>query len=135
VIQNLVDLVNGDAEFDFSSTDELMEGAAKNISPGALDLLRKGAIPVQDYLDVHGLSLPEAEEAIYSFINRSVYLGRNCVLLVHGRGHRSPDGVPIIKRNLENILLRGPLKKYILAFTTARPIDGGSGASYILLRI
>ncbi|MDR2946909.1 MAG: Smr/MutS family protein, partial [Candidatus Adiutrix sp.] len=60
--------------------------------------------------------------------------GRGCVLLIHGRGLGSHDGVPVLKRYLETFLLRGTPRKYILAFTTARPLDGGLGASYILLR-
>ncbi|MDR2367013.1 MAG: Smr/MutS family protein [Deltaproteobacteria bacterium] len=134
VVRDLVNLVNGKSEFDFSSTDELLEAQAKDLPPGIMEQLKKGLIPVQDHLDVHGFTLPEAAEAINAFVTKSVYLGRTCLLLVHGRGHRSPDGIPIIKRNLEHLLLRGPVKKYIWAFTTARPIDGGSGASYILLR-
>ncbi|MDR2302156.1 MAG: Smr/MutS family protein, partial [Deltaproteobacteria bacterium] len=134
VVRDLIDLINGKIEFDFSSTDELLEARAADLSPNKMDQLKKGLIPVQDHLDVHGYSLPQARDAINNFILKSVYLGRTCVLLVHGRGQGSPDGIPIIKRNLEHLLLRGPVKKHILAFTTARPIDGGSGASYILLR-
>ncbi|MDR2387941.1 MAG: Smr/MutS family protein [Deltaproteobacteria bacterium] len=134
VVQDLIDLINGKIDFDFSATDELLEARASDLAPSVMEQLKKGLIPVQDHLDVHGYSLPQAEDAINTFIMRSVYYGRKCVLLVHGRGHRSPDGIPIIKRNLEHLLLRGPVKKHILAFTTAKPIDGGSGASYILLR-
>jgi DNA-nicking Smr family endonuclease len=134
VVQDLFDLVNGKSELDFSATDELYESHVKGLPASVMDHLRKGLFPIQDHLDLHGLTLPEAEEAINQFITKSVDLGRTCLLLVHGRGHRSPDGIPIIKRNLESLLLKGPVKKYILAFTTAKPIDGGSGASYILLR-
>jgi DNA-nicking Smr family endonuclease len=134
VIRELDDLVSGKAEFDFSSTSELLEATSRDLSYNELVQLRKGYFPIQDHLDVHGYSLPEAEAAINSFISRNINFGHTCVLLVHGRGHGSPDGVPIIKRNLKNLLLKGPYKKNILAFTTARPIDGGSGASYILLR-
>jgi DNA-nicking Smr family endonuclease len=134
VLRNLFDLVNGKSEFDFSATDELNEAQVKGLPLAIMEQLRQGLIPYQDHLDLHGLTLPEAEEAINKFITRNVYLGRSCLLLVHGRGHRSPDGIPIIKRNLESLLLKGPVKQYILAYTTAKPVDGGSGASYILLR-
>ncbi|MDR1111049.1 MAG: Smr/MutS family protein [Deltaproteobacteria bacterium] len=134
VLRDLADLVSGKSEFDFSSTDELSEAQVKGLPAAVMEHLRQGRIPVQDHLDLHGLTLPEAEEAITRFVTDSVYLRRTCLLLVHGRGHRSPDGIPIIKRNLERLLLKSPIKKHILAFTTARPMDGGSGASYILLR-
>jgi DNA-nicking Smr family endonuclease len=130
----LTDLVSGRAEFDLSFTDEHIEGHVKGFPPPAMDRLRQGLIPYQDHLDVHGLTLGEAEEAIGEFIKKSVGLGRSCLLLIHGRGHRSPDGVPVIKRNLDSLLLHRRVKRHILAFATARPVDGGLGASYILLR-
>ncbi|MDR0355860.1 MAG: Smr/MutS family protein [Deltaproteobacteria bacterium] len=133
-LRELNDLVLGKVEFDFSATDEMVEAKVKGASEGLMHMLRQGRIPVQDHLDLHGLTLPEAEKAIAEFVTRSVYLGRTCLLLIHGRGHRSPGGVPILKLNLERLLLRSPIKKHILAFTTARPIDGGSGACYLLLR-
>jgi DNA-nicking Smr family endonuclease len=134
VMRDLTDLISGKSEFDFAFTDELCEAQIKGLPPALMDNLRKGSFPIQDHLDLHGMNLPQAERAINEFVTRSVYLGRTCILLIHGRGQGSPDGISIIKRNLESLLLRGSSKKYILAFTTARPIDGGSGASYILLR-
>jgi DNA-nicking Smr family endonuclease len=134
VMRDLADLVSGRREFDFSQTDECIEAHVRGFPPGLMNQLRQGRFPIQDHLDLHGLTLQEAQEAISEFIDKSISLGRSCLLLIHGRGHRSPNGIPVIKHNLENLLLRNPLKKYILAFTTARPVDGGSGASYILLR-
>jgi DNA-nicking Smr family endonuclease len=134
VLAHLSDLVSGRVEFDVSATSEHLEAQVKGLPPTVMDRLRRGLFPVQDHLDLHGMTLEQAEKAIYQFITHSVELGRCCLLIIHGRGHRSPDGVPIIKRNLENLLLRRPVKRHILAFSTAKPVDGGSGASYVLLR-
>jgi DNA-nicking Smr family endonuclease len=133
VMTALTDLVSGRIEFDLTYTDEYVEGHVKKFPPSTMDRLRQGIIPYQDHLDLHGLTLSQAEDAIYDFISKSLSLGRRCLLLIHGRGHRSPDGVPVIKRNLESLLLHRRVKRHILAFTTARPIDGGLGASYIYL--
>jgi DNA-nicking Smr family endonuclease len=133
-LRRLSELVSGQGEFDLTFTDEYVEGAAKGLPPAVLDQLRKGLFPVQDYLDLHGLTLNEAETAINEYISLQASLGRSCILIIHGRGHRSLNGIPVLKHNLENLLLRRPIKKHILAFTTARPIDGGLGASYVLLR-
>lgn len=59
---------------------------------------------------------------------------RRCVLLIHGRGLNSPDRVPVLKNALVGWLTRGRLAKRVLAFATARPVDGGAGALYVLLR-
>ena len=41
---------------------------------------------------------------------------------------------PVLKERLPIWLNQGPVKKIVLAFSTARPYDGGTGAIYILLR-
>lgn len=134
VLRNLSDLVSGKAEFDLTYSDEYVEGQTRGLPPALMEQFRAGHIPFQDHLDLHGYTLTQAEAAVTRFILDSVALGRSCVLLIHGRGLGSRDGIPVLKRYLETFLLRGTSRKYILAFTTARPIDGGLGASYILLR-
>ncbi len=134
VLRNLSDLVSGKAEFDLTYTDEYVEGQTRGLPPRLMEQLRAGHIPYQDHLDLHGYTLAQAEAAVIRFILDSVALGRSCLLLIHGRGLGSVDGVPVLKRFLESFLMRGLARKYILAFTTARPVDGGPGASYILLR-
>jgi DNA-nicking Smr family endonuclease len=133
-LRSLADLVSGRAEFDLTHTAEFVEGQTRGLPPTLMEQLRAGRIPFQDHLDLHGLTLVQSEAAVTRFILDSVAKGRRSVLLVHGRGLGSPDGVPVIKHHLESLLLHGPARKYILAFTTARPVDGGLGASYVLLR-
>jgi DNA-nicking Smr family endonuclease len=133
-LRSLADLVSGRAEFDLVHTAEYVEGQTRGLPPTLMEQLRAGRIPFQDHLDLHGLTLIQSEAAVTRFILDSVAKGRRSVLLIHGRGLGSPDGVSVLKHNLENLLLHGPTRKYILAFTTARPVDGGLGASYVLLR-
>ena len=133
-LRSLADLVSGRAEFDLTHTAEYVEGQTRGLPPTLMEQLRAGRLPFQDHLDLHGLTLTQSEAAVTRFILDSAARGRRSVLLIHGRGLGSPDGVPVIKHNLENLLLHGPARKYILAFTTARPVDGGLGASYVLLR-
>lgn len=134
VLARLEALVAGRAQFDLADTDEYVEGFVRGIHPLLLEKLRQGRFSVQAHLDLHGLSVPEAEEAVRDFIDQALARGYRCVLLVHGRGLNSRDHVPVLKKRLRHILLRGPVRKKILAFTTARPVDGGAGASYVLLR-
>jgi DNA-nicking Smr family endonuclease len=134
VLRTLSDLVSGKTEFDLTYTAEYVEGQTRGLPPSLMEQLRAGRIPYQDHLDLHGYTLTQAEAAVTRFILDSVALGRCCVLLIHGRGLGSKDGIPVLKRFLEDFLLRGAARKFILAFTTARPVDGGVGASYILLR-
>jgi len=85
-------------------------------------------------VDLHGLTKQDAEIRIRDFLLQSNRLGLRCVLVVHGRGLNSEDHIPVLKERLPLWLSRGPIKKIVLAFSTAMPYDGGTGAIYILLR-
>ena len=134
VLFHLENLVAGNIHFDIVDTDEYLEGYARGVSPVVLEKLRNGRFSVQAYLDLHGLTVREATEAVREFISEATALRYRCILLIHGRGLNSKDHIPVLKKKLETILLRGPIRKKILAFSSARPHDGGAGASYVLLR-
>ena len=96
--------------------------------------MKRGKIPVQDYIDLHGYTKKDAEERVRRFLIDSQRRGLSCVLIIHGRGLNSPDSIPILKERLPVWLNRGPVRKIVLAFSSARPYDGGTGALYVLLR-
>ena len=133
-LNHLFDLVRGSIELDITLTDEYMEGSVKGFSRKLMKKLKKGEFPVQDHIDLHGLTKQGAEAKVKDFLLLSHKLGRRCVLIVHGRGLNSPDSFPVLKERLPIWLNRGPVKKIVLAFATARPYDGGAGAVYVLLR-
>jgi len=130
----LTDLVSGQATLDITFSDEYIEGAVSGFSPKIMNKLKKGQYPVQDNVDLHGLKKEEAEIAIRDFLLKSRNLGLRCVLIVHGRGLNSKDHIPVLKNMLLQIFKQSPLKKVVLAFSTAMPYDGGTGAVYVLLR-
>lgn len=134
VLDELNDLVNGIAAFDVSDTDEHVEGMVVGLDPRILRRLRAGEFAYQAHLDLHGLTADEAKEAVTAFVRRAMAVGNRCVLLVHGRGRNSPDQRPVLKDGLKQWLTRGELGRRVLAFSSARPYDGGGGAMYVLLR-
>jgi DNA-nicking Smr family endonuclease len=134
VICYLNHLIAGQVDFDINFKDEIVEGAARGLPPQILQNLREGLYPIQDHLDLHGKTAKEAHEALKTFIPRATTLGKRCLLLIHGRGNGSPNKISVLKLNLSKFLLTNPLKRYVLAFTTAQPIDGGLGATYVLLK-
>jgi DNA-nicking Smr family endonuclease len=93
--------------------------------------LRRGFIPSEDEIDLHGLSQTAARERLAEFLVHSRDAGRRCVRIVHGKGYRSGARGPILKAAV-NLWLRRHLD--VAAFTSARAIDGGTGAVYVLLR-
>ena len=96
--------------------------------------LRRGELSIQAHLDLHGFRREEARQRVAEFISRSHVEGKRCVLIIHGRGLGSRDNIPVLKEKLTSWLTRGAIGKHVLAFTSARPWDGGVGAVYVLLR-
>jgi DNA-nicking Smr family endonuclease len=94
--------------------------------------LRRGLYPVEDELDLHGHNQAAAREQLADFIARSRDGGCRCVRIIHGKGYRSGARGPILKTAV-NLWLRRHLD--VMAFVSARAIDGGAGAVYVLLRI
>jgi len=131
---HLFELVKGSIHMDITLTDEYIEGSVKGFDQKLMKRLKKGEFPVQDHIDLHGLTKQEAETKVKDFLIQSHKLGLRCVLIVHGRGLNSPDTFPVLKESLPIWLNRGPTRKIVLAFVTARPYDGGTGAVYVLLK-
>jgi DNA-nicking Smr family endonuclease len=93
--------------------------------------LRRGLYPSEDELDLHGLNQTAARDRLAEFLAHSRDCGRRCVRIVHGKGYRSGARGPVLKAAV-NLWLRRHLD--VVAFTSARAIDGGTGAVYVLLR-
>ena len=93
--------------------------------------LRRGLFPIEDQLDLHGLTQTAARDYLVEFIAQNRNAGHRCVRIIHGKGYRSGARGPILK-----IAVNSWLKQHgdVMAFTSARSIDGGTGAVYVLLR-
>lgn len=91
--------------------------------------LRQGKIPIEARLDLHGLTLDNAQLRLCTFIDDQRALGHRCLLIIHGKGGRY-GALPLLKNHVNHWL---PQLPHILAFHSALPRDGGSGAVYVLL--
>ena len=127
-------LVRGEGEFRLVDTEEQRSGMAPGVSFELVERLQRGAYAFRRHLDLHGHTREEAKVALIAFVAGARRDGERCVLVVTGRGKRSPDGVAVIRDALPRWLSRSPLRAHVLAFCTARPLDGGPGAFYVLLR-
>jgi DNA-nicking Smr family endonuclease len=134
VLAELSDLVSGHGTFELTETDEYLEGARVGMDPRLVSRLRRGDFSIQAHIDLHGMTQPDAKAALTEFIFESVRKGRRAVLVVHGRGLRSPGGRPVLKHAAAQWLSHGTIGAFVLAFTTARIYDGGAGAVWVLLR-
>ena len=93
--------------------------------------LRRGLYPVDDELDLHGLTQSAARNQLADFLAHSRGGGLRCVRIIHGKGYRSGARGPVLKIAV-NLWLRRHMD--VMAFVSARAIDGGAGAVYVLLR-
>jgi DNA-nicking Smr family endonuclease len=94
--------------------------------------LRRGRIPVEAEIDLHGLRQHAAQEALRQFLNDCLHRRLHCVRVIHGKGLRSGPGGPVLKLIVHHWLRK---VEYVAAFAAARPADGGSGAVYVLLTV
>lgn len=93
--------------------------------------LRRGGYRIEAELDLHGFNRERARAAVAAFLAHCQDHRHRCVRIIHGKGNGSPNSGPVIKRLLDGWLRR---RRDVLAFTSARPHDGGTGAVYVLLR-
>ncbi len=93
--------------------------------------LRRGLLPIEGRIDLHGMDQAQAHIALAGFITHHWKLGARCVLVITGKGTR---GEGVLKRAVPRWLTDPPLAARVLSFGQARPGDGGAGALYILLR-
>ena len=101
------------------------------VQTGVVRRLRRGSFPIEDELDLHGLTQRVAREQLAHFLAVNRAAGRRCVRVIHGKGYRSGARGPILKMAVDLWLRR---HADVMAFASARPIDGGTGAVYVLLR-
>ena len=93
--------------------------------------LRRGQYATQAELDLHGLRVPDAHTLLKQFLRDCRLQDKRCVRIVHGKGLGSEGKIPVLKGKL-NVWLRR--HRDVLAFCSARPNDGGTGAVYVLLK-
>ncbi len=132
-VARLRDLVDRGEGFVVSDTPEYMEGVGCLAPPQITVRLHRGDFAVQGHVDLHGLTVDAAREVFDDFLRESILAGKRTVLVIHGRGLSSPAD-PVLKTKVAEWLCSNRWRKWVVAFTSARMCDGGSGASYILLR-
>ncbi|WP_028079394.1 Smr/MutS family protein [Solimonas soli] len=115
---------------DIESGDTLLY-RAPGVQDGVLRHLRRGHYRIESELDLHGMNRERAKLAVAQFLARCHDRDQRCVRIVHGKGNGSPNSGPVIKALLGSWLRK---RRDVLAYCSARAVDGGTGAVYVLLR-
>jgi DNA-nicking Smr family endonuclease len=103
----------------------------RGLSSDLAGKLRRGHWSVQAELDLHGLTVDEAHDALSDFVVESRTLRLRCVRVIHGKGLTSPRKEPVLKGKVRRWLAHWD---EVLAYTEAPHHAGGSGAVLILLK-
>lgn len=112
-----------------TSGEELMYGR-EGLHRGILRRLRRGHYSLAAELDLHGMTVPVARQALQQFLLECRRRNLRCVRIIHGKGRRSSNEGPVLKPKVDLWLRQ---RDDVLAFCSARPTDGGTGAVYVLL--
>ncbi len=113
----------------YEDCPDILNFSRSGIQHSVLKHLRQGKMPVEQGLDLHGLTIQQARQELIKFLNDCTYAELRHVVIVHGKGYRS-KGNPVIKPMINRWLRVAP---NVLAFCSALPKDGGNGAVYVLL--
>jgi len=111
--------------------DDFLEFMRPGIQKSYLKQIRNGKIAIEDHLDLHGYRRDDARKTLLDFLDHAQHQSFKLVRIVHGKGYHSDGSQPVIKAMLNKWLQAIP---EVLAFVSAMPKDGGTGAVYVLLK-
>ncbi|MBP7670273.1 MAG: Smr/MutS family protein [Ferrovibrio sp.] len=134
---------------DYARADNLKKGPGRGVSAKQLpqmdsrlkQRLVQGRIPVEQRIDLHGLTLREAERAMDRLLRDCIARGQRGLLVITGKGITTGSEPPslferrgVLRAWLPEYLRHGPWRDQVLGIAPARQEQGGAGAFFVLLR-
>ncbi|XXY52959.1 Smr/MutS family protein [Sorangium sp. So ce269] len=126
-------LVIDGIKFEITDDSERIEGRRLDVDPRELRRLRRARYAVDGTLDLHGLRLEAAREAVEAFVCKRQRDGDRVVAIIHGKGSHSPGGHAVLRGEIAAWLSHGRVARHVAAFATAPDGEGGAGALLVLL--
>jgi DNA-nicking Smr family endonuclease len=112
---------------------DLVPGRIAGVDKRLAERLKRGQLPIEATLDLHGLTQEDAHRRLDGFLAAASAAGRRCVLVITGKGvWREAAGV--LRESVPRWLNEAPNRGRVLALASAQPRHGGSGALYVLLK-
>jgi len=112
-------------------SSDLLEYRRDGVQHGVYKNLRMGRYDIEARLDLHRLTVDEARREVFQFLRDCFAYELRTVLVLHGKGDRNPNKIAILKSHLSVWL---PQIDEVMAFHSAQPRHGGTGAVYIMLK-
>lgn len=127
----LLQSLEADVEESERAAGESLRFCRPSVGRRTMRKLSRGNFSVQDEIDLHGMTVVEAKQALHEFLGACATRGYTCIRIVHGKGLGSGNRGPVLKGKVDRWLRQWGA---VLAFVSARQVDGGTGAVYVLLR-
>lgn len=114
--------------------------ASVNMDNKSFGKMKRGKLKPEARIDLHGMTIAEAQPELLAFILGSHTIGRRLVLVITGKGKDRDDGGPIptrfgvLRHQVPQWLALPPLAQVVLQVTPAHLRHGGHGAYYVYLR-
>ena len=102
--------------------------------------MSRGKLEPEGRIDLHGMTLAQAHQALAAFVLSSVAQGRRLVLVITGKGRARDEGAPMpvrdgaLRHEVPHWLSLPPLTQAVLQIVPAHRRHGGAGAYYVYLR-
>ncbi|MFM2042331.1 MAG: hypothetical protein RLY86_907 [Pseudomonadota bacterium] len=116
-------------------------GAKAGLDRRTEDKVRRGRLPIDGRIDLHGMTQDRAHDTLLAFVRRSHAEGRRLLLVITGKGppgqdhdRRAYDGRGVLRSAVPRWLNEGSFRPMVLAVHQAQPQHGGSGALYVFLK-
>lgn len=130
--QALAESISDEIDIDrLLDTDGDLSFRRPGVGADVVRRLRRGHWVLQSQIDLHGLRVDEAREALVDYLAACLRREQRCVRVIHGKGLGSVNKEPVLKGKVLRWLTQ---RDEVLAFCQAGPTDGGSGALVVLLK-
>ncbi|MGB9367497.1 MAG: Smr/MutS family protein [Xanthobacteraceae bacterium] len=99
--------------------------------------LARGSEPIDDRIDLHGMTQVDAHAALAHFLRRAQNRGARVVLVITGKGARADGDYSergVLRRQVPHWLESAALRPLVVGFESAGVGHGGTGALYVRLR-
>jgi len=129
--QVLVDMLSDEFYTSELQPGDILSFVRPGVQKTVFKKLRTGKFRMDAEFDLHGMRAKDARLYVQEFLAEAQHQDWRCIRIIHGKGMRSSNRGPVLKGLLNHWLLQ---RDEVLAFHSARPEDGGTGAVYVLLK-
>ncbi|MFT5593059.1 MAG: DNA-nicking Smr family endonuclease [Oceanicoccus sp.] len=109
---------------------DIIQYKKDGVQEGVYRKFRLGKYEIDARLDLHRRTVQQAREEVYRFIADAMKYDLRTLIILHGKGEK--EATPALLKSWTNKWLRE--FDDVIAFHSAQPQHGGTGALYVMLR-